>query len=285
MKKGINHWTFPDAPALDVAFRRAKEAGFETFEVCLDETGEVNLGSSENDMKEILKKAGDCGIELSSVATGLFWTYSLTASSREVAGKAKDIAVKMIELASWLEVDTVLVVPGAVDVFFIPESEKLPYEVVYKRAGDVMGELAQAAEKHGVNIGIENVWNKFLLSPLEMRDFIDSIKSPFVGAYFDTGNVVLTGFPEDWIRILGDRILKVHVKDYKSSGFNGEDGPVDGFCNLTEGEVDWKKVVSALQSVGYDGPLTAEMVPPTSNIDKEGIVEKTSLALDKILGR
>ncbi len=285
MKKGISYWCFYDAPELKDAFKLAKEAGYETFEVSFDETGPVSLTSTEEDVKPLLDQAKDAGIEISSVATGLYWNYSLTSSDPEIVKKAKDITVKMIKAASWLGVDTVLVVPGAVDVFFIPESEKLPYDLVYERSMAAIKELAPVAEEHKVSMGLENVWNKFLLSPLEMKSFIDDIGSPYVGSYFDTGNVVLTGFPQDWIRILGKRIKKVHVKDYKSTGFDGNAGPVDGFCDLTEGEVDWPRVIEALEEIGYDGPLTAEMVPPTSNIKEENLIQNTSKALDKILGR
>ncbi len=285
MQKGISYWSFYDAPKLKEAFTRAKEAGFETFEVCLDEKGEVSMSSTEENMKEILGQAKEAGIELPSVATGLYWEYSLTSSDPATAQKAKDITVQMIKIASWLGADTVLVVPGAVDVFFLPDAEKLSYDVVYERSLEAVKELVSVAEEYRVNIGLENVWNKFLLSPLEMRDFIDKINSPYVGCYFDTGNVLLTGFPEHWIRILGERIKKVHVKDYKNTGFNGQDGPADGFADLTTGDVNWLEVVKALDEIGYDGPLTAEMVPPTSNIQEENLIQNTSNALDRILGR
>lgn len=285
MQKGISYWSFYDAPKLEEAFRRAKESGFEAVEVCLDEKGEVSMSSTEEDMKKVLAAAKGAGVELPSVATGLYWEHSLTSSDPGTVKKAKDITVQMIKVASWLGADTVLVVPGAVDVFFIPDSEKLPYDVVYERAFEAVKELSAVAEEYKVNIGLENVWNKFLLSPLEMRDFIDKIGSPYVGSYFDTGNVLLTGFPEDWIRILGERIKKVHVKDFKNKGFDGNEGPVDGFADLTAGDVNWLEVVKALDEIGYDGPLTAEMVPPTGNIQEENLIQNTSDALDRILGR
>jgi len=115
----------------------------------------------------------------------------------------------------------------------------------------------------------------FLLSPLELRDFIDSAKSRYVGAYFDVGNVLLTGFPEHWIRILGRRIKRVHFKDFKRSV-----GTVQGFCDLTKGDVNWKAVMKAFKDVGYDGPAVAEMMPPDKTL-----LLRTSKAMDKIFGR
>jgi hexulose-6-phosphate isomerase len=130
-----------------------------------------------------------------------------------------------------------------------------------------------------VIIGIENVWNKFLLSPLEFRDFIDSFNSKYVGSYFDVGNVMLTGYPEDWIRILGNRIKAVHVKDFKRTI-----GNANGFVGLLEGDVNWKRVVLALREINYDDYMVAEIIPPHFQFPKFTL-KSTSLALDYILGR
>jgi hexulose-6-phosphate isomerase len=128
------------------------------------------------------------------------------------------------------------------------------------------------AEKIGVTIAVENVWNKFLLSPLEMRGFIDSFKSKRVGAYFDVGNVLLTGYPEQWIKILGKRIKRIHIKDFKKSV-----GTVDGFVDLLKGDVDFTAVKKALAAIGYKGYVTAEMIPYSP-----GRPERTARAMKKI---
>ncbi|HOE09649.1 MAG TPA: TIM barrel protein, partial [Treponemataceae bacterium] len=121
-------------------------------------------------------------------------------------------------------------------------------------------------------------WNKFLLSPLEMRDFIDKINSPFVGAYFDVGNVIYSGYPEHWIKILGNRIKKVHFKDYRR-----DVGNLFGFVDLLSGDVNYPAVVKELQNIGYDSFVTAEMTP--YKYYKEQLIYTTSLAMDKILGK
>src|SRR5690606_39194915 len=123
---------------------------------------------------------------------------------------AKDICKKQLELAAMLGVDAILVIPGAVGVDFIPDSEVVQYEVAYERALSAVQELSTDAKGYGVSIAIENVWNKFLLSPLELKQFIDAVNSDYVGSYFDVGNVVHSGYPEHWIQILGSRIKKVH---------------------------------------------------------------------------
>jgi len=215
---------------------------------------------------------------LSSLATGLFWDYSLSSSDDKLRNKAKGIVKKMLELASYLGVDTILVVPGAVDIFFKPEAEIVPYDLAYKRSLEALGECVPTAEKYKVSIGIENVWNKFLLSPLEMRNFIDKVGSEYLGAYFDVGNALLTGYPEHWIRILGKRIKKVHIKDFKVSI-----GNVNGFCDLLEGDVNWAEVMKALRQVGYNDYITAEIVPAYPQYP-EALLYNTSKSMDFILG-
>jgi hexulose-6-phosphate isomerase len=175
-------------------------------------------------------------------------------------------------VAKWLGTDAYLFVPGAVDVFFLPDAEVVPYDVCYQRASEALRQILPAAEETGVAICIENVWNRFLLSPLEMRDFIDSFGSAMVGAYFDVGNVLLTGYPEHWIRILGERIKRVHVKDFKRSA-----GTAEGFVNLLEGDVNFETVKEALADVGYDGYVTAELLPFAP-----GRPAKTARAMKKI---
>ncbi len=285
MKKSISYWSFPKKLAngskmsLKDCMEQAKKAGFEAIELVVAEKGELSLDSTREDIERIVQIAKEAGIELSSLATGLFWDYSLSSSSDKVRDKARRIVKKMLELASYLGVDTILVVPGAVDVFFKPEAEVVPYDIAYKRSLESLRECVPAAGRHKVNIGMENVWNKFLLSPLEMRDFIDKVGSEYLGAYFDVGNTLLTGYPEHWIRILGKRIKKVHIKDFKISI-----GNVNGFCDLLEGDVNWAEVMKALRQVGYDDYITAEILPVYSQ-HPEALLYNTSRSMDFILGR
>ncbi|MFC5531444.1 sugar phosphate isomerase/epimerase family protein [Cohnella yongneupensis] len=279
MKKGINIWSFPGGMSLADSIRLAKTAGFEGIEPALGATGELGLDCTERELLEIRKTAEDTGIELTSLASGLYWDYSLTSSDASIRAKARDIVKKQLESASVLGVDTILVVPGAVGVDFIPGSEVVPYDRAYDYALEALSGLAAEAEAQRVSIGIENVWNKFLLSPLEMRGFIDAIGSPYVGAYFDVGNVIYSGYPEHWIPILGHRIKKVHFKDYRRDA-----GGLHGFVDLLAGDVDYEAVVSALKGIGYDGYVIAEMIPGYRQQPQQ-IVHNTSGAMDAILGR
>ncbi len=281
MKKAINYWSFPGGlegtKSVQECLREAKEYGYDGVELGFFLEGEVSLESTEADLKRILEWSQEIGIKICSLATGLYWDYSLTSSDSDTVKKAKDITVKMLEAASHLQADTVLIVPGAVDVFFNPAAEVVPYDLVYERSLEALKELAPVAEDYKVNIGMENVWNKFLLSPLEMRNFIDEIASDYVGAYFDVGNVLLTGYPEQWIRILGKRIKKVHFKDFRVACGTGE-----GFVDLLEGDVNWPEVISALREVGYDDYVVAEMIPGYTHCP-DVRCKITSQAMDAIL--
>ncbi|GGG61703.1 sugar phosphate isomerase/epimerase family protein [Paenibacillus radicis (ex Gao et al. 2016)] len=279
LKKGINAWSFPADLSVRESILLAADAGFDGIELSLNATGELSLESTEEQLREIRSIADDAGIALTSLASGLYWDYPLTSANAETRQKAKDVAKKQLESAAILGVDTILIVPGAVGVDFIPGSEVVPYDQAYDNALEGFQSLAPLAEAVKVAIGIENVWNKFLLSPLEMRGFIDAVGSDYVGSYFDVGNVVYAGYPEHWISILNKRIKKVHFKDYRRQA-----GGLHGFVDLLAGDVNYPEVVKALGEIGYDDYVIAEMIPPYTHHTKQ-IIYNTSAAMDAILGR
>jgi hexulose-6-phosphate isomerase len=256
----------------------AKDAGFDAIEVAIAEDGEITLNSTEADIRKVVDTARKVGIGISSLATGLFWSYPLTSDDEAVRNKARQVVSKSLQVAQWLGVDAILVVPGAVGVDFAPGLGVVPYDIAYDRSLEALKDLAPQAEQRKVCIAVENVWNKFLLSPLEMRGFIDEIASDYVQVYFDVGNVIATGYPEHWIRILGSRIKRVHFKDYRRNV-----GSLDGFVDLLEGNVDWAAVMGAFRAVGYDGYVTAEMLPPYGH-HPDALIYSTSVAMDYILG-
>jgi len=303
MKKGITYWSFEGGlegkANIESVLKQAKAAGFDSVELAVP-GAELTFDATEKTCKEIVKLASSIKIELSSVATGVYWSTSLTSSDAGTRKQTVEYTKKLLQIARWLGTDAILVVPGAVDVFFDPKSEHVPYDECYKRSQQSLKACVKTAEKLKVAICLENVWNKFLLSPLEYRDFIDSFQSRFIKSYFDCGNVRLTGFPEHWIRILGRRIGRVHWKDFKFNFYGGgEEGEAAGiaagcrkiaagsswagaysFCDLGAGDVDWKAVMSALRAVKYDKYVTAEMLPW-----RAGLPEQVSKDMDKILGR
>ena len=278
MKKGINIWSFPAGSTKD-SLVLAKEAGFEGVELALNAEGELSMTSSEKEILAVKKIADDLGLSLYSLSSGLCWDYRLSDDDAAMRQKAKDMIKRQLDTAKLLGADTILVIPGVVNVSFSHPEVKVAYDVVYERALEGIGELSAYAEALKVNIGLENVWNKFLLSPMEMRDFIDKIGSEYVGSYLDIGNTLYCSYPEDWVRILGKRIKKVHFKDYRM-----EAGGLHGFVDLLAGDVNYPEVVNALDEVGYDGWVSAEMIPNYKHYT-ETIIYNTSNAMDKILRR
>ena len=278
MKKGISIWSFPEAPLCD-SFALAKDAGFDGVEVALAESGELSLTTSEKDILNVKNQANDAGIELYSVASGLYWDYWLNADCKEEREKAKDIVKCQLDTAKLLGCDTILVIPGCVNADFANPDKVVDYKTTYERSLEALTELKEYAEKVEVSIGLENVWNKFLLSPMEMRNFIDKIGSDYVGSYLDIGNTLYCSYPEDWVRILGKRIKKVHFKDYRVAV-----GGLAGFVDLLAGDVDYPAVVDALNEIGYEDWVSAEMIPAYKHYS-ETIIYNTSNSMDKILRR
>jgi len=255
MKTAINQWAFPSSmPAAEV-ITRAHRHGFEAIELCVDEASLVRLDSTETEVTALRKHADKLGIEISSVGCGLGWKYPMSSQDATLREQGKTVTARALQIAAWLGAGSVLVVPGNIDA-------ATPYDVGLENALSSVQELVPDAERLKVTVAIENVWNKFLLSPLEMRDFIDQCESEYVGAYFDTGNILVCGYPEQWIRILGRRIRMIHAKDFRMAV-----GNIQGFVMLLEGDVNWPEVVAALKDVGYDGALVAEFGAYTHSLD------------------
>lgn len=251
MLKGINQWCYPENTSIEKVFEYSKAAGFDVVELNLYQKGGegLTLETTKTEAEKIASLASDNQIQLRSLSTSLLWETPLCSPDENIRKQGIHVVERMLEIASWIGMDTILVVPGAV-------SKEVSYDVCYKRSQESIKQILPLAESLNVKIGIENVWNKFLLSPLEMANYIDEFESQNVGAYFDVGNVLQFGYPEQWIQILGDRILKVHVKDFSTSIGNGS-----GFVPLLAGDVDWKEVRHALEKIGYEDTLTAELTP------------------------
>ncbi|MEW6746309.1 MAG: sugar phosphate isomerase/epimerase family protein [Planctomycetota bacterium] len=315
MKKGISYWSFSEDlgspnPPYDQVFRFAKQHGYDAVEVSVSEDPAhiLRFGATTDEIEAVRDAATAAGIEISSVASGDYWGVSPTSGDPAMRKKALGFMKEQLRIAAELEAGTILVVPGAVQPQFLPQAEHVPYQEAWKRASSVIGQAAKTAEKHGVVIGIENVWNRMLLSPLEMRSFCEQFQSDFVKCYLDVGNVLFNGFPQDWIEILGrkDRETKrsylaaLHVKDFRTHFFlGGETGVLAevregckqiargsgwtgayAFCDLGEGDLPQDALRQSLKKVGFKGYLTVEMLPPT-----KGVVAKSSQAMDKLMGR
>lgn len=273
MKKGINVWTMPKEFSIKDQIELAEKAGYQTIELNVAEKHEkeldLSLETTEEELEEIKKLLDSANVKLESISTALHWEYPLTSNEGETREQGRNIVKKMIDFAKYLGAEVVLVVPGLV-------TSEVSYLSCYTRSMDALKQLAPYAESKKITIGIENVENLFLLSPLDARDFIDEIGSPFIQFYFDVGNALPFGYPEQWIQILDHRIKRIHVKDFKK-----EIGNLQGFCQLLAGDVDWEEVLLALRAIGYEGPLTCELSP--YRFQGEQLAYDTSRALDLLL--
>ena len=273
MKKGICSFAFPGHMSFSEIFVQAKEFGFDGVELCLCENGELNPNVTDDKLARIMELAKKAEIELYSVTTSLYWSASLVSDDEAERNLALSYAKKQIDVAKKLGCESVLIVPGHTGVSFAPDLGVIEYDVAYERAVQSAKVIASYAQDAGIVAGMENVWNKFLLSPLEMKGFIDEINNPCVKAYFDVGNVLVNGYPEHWIKILGSRIDKIHLKDFKLD--------TNSFCDLLSGDVNYPAVMKALKNTGYNGWLTAEYVPYST--DNTVMLRHISNAIDSII--
>lgn len=222
-------------------FAIGRAAGFEAIE--------MRTVTDEAEANEIRQASLDSGLKIHSVMNEAHWRLPLSSSDPDVvSGSVQGMETSLRNAALW-GADTVLLVPAVVDA-------STSYKDAWTRSQRVIRErLLPVAEKLKVVIAIEEVWNKFLLSPLEFAAYVDEMDSPWLQAYFDVGNVVFYGYPQDWIRTLGKRIVKVHVKDFKLERGKGQ----FAWKNIGEGDIDWPEVRRALADIGYSGYVTTEV--------------------------
>jgi hexulose-6-phosphate isomerase len=193
------------------------------------------------------------------------WDYPLSSSDPAIVEKSMSGMRTSLHNAKLWGSDAVLLVPAVVNA-------GTPYRDAWTRSQKQIRELLPLAEELKIVIAIEEVWNKFLLSPLEMAAYISEFKSPWVRAWFDVGNVVLYGYPQDWIRTLGSQIYKVHLKDFKRSQSSFS------WANLGEGDIDWRAVRAAFLDIVYNGSVIAEL-----QAGDEAYLKDVSHRIDKLL--
>ncbi len=298
MKKGICQATFPSDVTTRGCIEGAAEAGYDGIELILEDPdsmqldlvadndtvrriaetvgmadtreGAVTPDTSDEELVSLREKAESEGIEIHSIATILHFYFPFSSPDPELADRAVELGKVMVRQAELVGADTVLIVPGVV-------GSETSYDRVWENAQTNLKRLVEFAESKQIHLGIEDVWNDFLYSPLEMKRFVEQLDSPNLGVYFDIGNVLEYGYPHQWIEILGDHIKKLHCKDYIKSI-----GDLNGFTYLLQGDVDWERVMNSLEDIGYEGYITVE-VPPYRHVDPEKAVYDSSSSLDKIL--
>lgn len=256
MKFGFSLFSFSQDIELYKILPRIKEAGYDGVELILSERGYLNCDLSDDEIIRIRETVFKYGLEIPSIGVWSLWENNLISNNDKIREKAFKIVKRQIEIASLTGADTILVVPGYVGCNFVNNPERIRYDIALKRCKEMFDSILPIAEEYKIKIGIENVWNKFLLSPVEMKNFVDSFDSEYMGVYFDTGNIIYNGYPEDWIKILGNRIKKIHLSDFRE-----EVGNINGFVDLFAGDVNFKNVCKSLNKINYDDYLILEMFP------------------------
>ena len=263
IKKGLGYYMIKEELSVLDKFKLVKDLGFDGIEF---------NSPLEIPIQELLNARDKTGIEIPSTVNKDHWGKPLSDPDPAVRNFTIESVAKSLQQTKELGGDTVLVVPGVV-------SDTVSYKTAYDNALDSIKRLIPHAEKTGIKIGIENVWNNLILSPIEAKDFLDKINHPLVGWYFDLGNILRYGWPEHWLEILGDKVFKLHVKEFSKKIMN-EQGLGKGFgIELTEGDVNWSKVIKAINDIDYKGEyMTLEVGSGDRNF-----LKKVSEQLDRII--
>jgi L-ribulose-5-phosphate 3-epimerase len=240
IKKGIMYATIGMGKTVAEKFKAAKEAGFEGVEAM-----------SHLNQEEVLKARDENDLKVPSVCGSKHWEKPLSDPNPAVREEGLAALKQTLKDAKRYGASSVLLVPAVVN-------EKVSYQDAYTRSQEEIRKALPLAEELQVKIAVENVWNGFLLSPLEAARYVDEFNSPWIGWHFDVGNVINFGWPEQWVRILGKRIQKLHIKEYSKEKRNKQ-GPYAGFnVPFLEGDNNWPAVMKALDEIGYDGWGIAE---------------------------
>src|SRR5215469_6843759 len=238
IRRAVEYNMLPKNLGISEKFAVAREAGFEEIE--------CPTTAAQSEAEEMLAASRRTGLRIHSVMNQEHWRSPLSSGDPAVVEKSMEVMRTSLYNAKLWGADTVLLVPAVVN----PETS---YAQAWERSQREIRKLIPLAAELKVIIAVEEVWNKFLLSPLEFARYVDEFNSPWIRAYFDIGNVAISGYPQDWIRVLGKRIVKLHVKDFAFRKRVAE------FTPLLEGEIDWRAVHAALAEIGYEGTATVEL--------------------------
>lgn len=257
----INYTTiggFAGEKTPEAAIDDAAALGYDGVELAF---GGPHLGPGVNQQRceEIRAYASRKKVALETLCSGFYWECSLSSPQAGVRNRSIAFTKDYLRAAKALGAKSILVLPGVVNIPWDDTFVQVAYQDAWKTATASLRRCLPLAKELGVNIALENVWNWFLADPYAMRLFVDQFKSARIGVYFDAGNVLLNGRPQDWVRILGKRIKAVHVKNFSRQDAAGG---LHGFGeSLEEGDLDWSALRQALAEIKYRGPITAEMIP------------------------
>ncbi|MGE0481970.1 MAG: sugar phosphate isomerase/epimerase family protein [Phycisphaerae bacterium] len=252
MLAAVNSAIFPAGAPLAEQLAAARSAGFAGVELVIAADTPLRADQPLDAFAQARRIADDAGVALVGLACPLYFQTHFASADPADRARAVDLTIALLDRAVAAQVDALVIVPAVVGRTADP-TPQASYADALNRTFDALAELRFEAESHGVTIALETVWNRFLLSPVETSDLLERVNSPCVGVCVDTGNVLATSYPQDWIATLGRRVVRVHAKDYDLCKPGRS-----GFCPLGEGSVDWSAVISALRRVRYDGPVIYE---------------------------
>ena len=277
MIKGISYLSFENGlsntESIDSALTQTKSNGFDALELSVSSEGVINTNTSKAECEIIRKKINDSGVFVDSIATGMSWGVSPTSDDESIRKQSISLHQDAIKVASHLECKALLFVPGVVKSPISPEIVR--YDRALDRLRDAINQCLPIAEDLNVDLCMENVWNGFFYSPIELRDFVDSFNSDRLGIYLDIGNLIgYQQYPPHWVELLNSRIKRVQIKDFQENfDWTGS----FSFCDIGAGDVPWSETIAALNSIQYKSTIIAEMLPWD-----ETILSRTSVAMDQI---
>jgi hexulose-6-phosphate isomerase len=252
MIKGIQDWQGDrDEASLIAAAKAARRAGFEAFEPVLTSEGAASVAADEPTIRRLGEAVRGTGLEILSAACPLLRRWPLSATDAQPRQQARQLVIAALDRAAWLGAEVLVVEAGRLASVDKPHHQEVSYPDALNAVFESLRVLSFEAESRAVVLAIENPADAFLLSPVETRDLVDRIGSPWVQVCLHVGRVQRHGFPTDWIGTLGPRIVRVHVADLRAAAAGGNDTGLPG-----DGEVEWPAVVTALKRQGYRGALT-----------------------------
>ena len=277
MIKGVSYLSFENGLSnnepIESALSQTKMHGFDALELSVSSEGVINTNSSKAECEMIRKRIDDSGVFVDSIATGMSWGVSPTSDDESIRKKSISLHQDALKVASYLDCKALLFVPGVVKSPISPEIVR--YDRALDRLREAINQMLPIAEDLNVDLCMENVWNGFFYSPIELRDFIDSFDSDRLGVYLDIGNLIgYQQHPPHWVELLNSRIKRVQIKDFQENfDWTGS----FSFCDIGAGDVPWKETIEALKTIEYKSTIIAEMLPWD-----ETILSRTSAAMDQL---
>ena len=277
MIKGISYLSFENGlsnnESIESALSQTKKNGFDALELSVSSEGVINTNTSKAECEIIRKKIDDSGIFVDSIATGMSWGVSPTSNDKSIREKSIRLHQDALKVASFLDCKALLFVPGVVKSPISPDIVR--YDRALDRLREAINQMLPIAEDLNVDLCMENVWNGFFYSPIELRDFVDSFDSDRLGVYLDIGNLIgYQQYPPHWVELLNSRIKRVQIKDFQENfDWTGS----FSFCDIGAGDVPWKETIAALNAIQYKSTIIAEMLPWD-----ETILSRTSAAMDQL---